>query len=86
MPVATAALEALLRLRQASCHTALVPGREADGSSKIEMLMESLDNVVAEEYRNGGGTIHRASARSAASTMSQALCSPSSHPQSAWVR
>jgi len=46
-----AALEALLRLRQAACHTALVPGREADGSSKIDMLMESLDNVVAEEHK-----------------------------------
>jgi superfamily II DNA or RNA helicase len=46
-----AALEALLRLRQAACHTALVPGREADGSSKIALLMESLDNVVAEEHK-----------------------------------
>ena len=46
-----AALEALLRLRQASCHTALVPGREAEGSSKIDLLMESLENVVAEEHK-----------------------------------
>jgi superfamily II DNA or RNA helicase len=46
-----AALEALLRLRQAACHTALVPGREAAGSSKIDLLMESLDNVVAEEHK-----------------------------------
>lgn len=46
-----AALEALLRLRQAACHSALVPGREADGSSKVELLMETLDNVVAEERK-----------------------------------
>jgi SNF2 family DNA or RNA helicase len=46
-----AALEALLRLRQAACHSALVPGREADGSSKVELLMEALDNVVAEERK-----------------------------------
>ena len=46
-----AALEALLRLRQAACHSALVPGREAAGSSKIDLLMESLDNVVAEEHK-----------------------------------
>jgi superfamily II DNA or RNA helicase len=46
-----AALEALLRLRQAACHSALVPGREAAGSSKIDLLMESLDNVVAEQHK-----------------------------------
>jgi SNF2 family DNA or RNA helicase len=46
-----AALEALLRLRQASCHSGLVPGQEAAGSSKLELLLESLDNVVAEGHK-----------------------------------
>ncbi len=46
-----AALEALLRLRQASCHRGLVPGQEAEGSSKIELLLESLENVVAEGHK-----------------------------------
>lgn len=45
------ALEALLRLRQASCHTGLLPGREADTSSKIELLMETLEEVLAEGHR-----------------------------------
>ncbi len=35
-----AALEALLRLRQAACHSALVPGQKADTSSKVERLLE----------------------------------------------
>jgi SNF2 family DNA or RNA helicase len=46
-----AALEALLRLRQAACHPSLVPGRQASGSSKVDLLTESLDNVVAEERK-----------------------------------
>jgi SNF2 family DNA or RNA helicase len=43
-----AALEALLRLRQAACHSALVPGQTADTSAKVERLRESLDTVRAE--------------------------------------
>ncbi|NNL65535.1 MAG: DEAD/DEAH box helicase, partial [Myxococcales bacterium] len=43
-----AALEALLRLRQAACHSGLVPGQHAEGSSKIDLLRERLDTVVAE--------------------------------------
>jgi superfamily II DNA or RNA helicase len=43
-----AVLEALLRLRQASCHPALVPGQKAETSSKLELfvetLLESIDN------------------------------------------
>lgn len=35
-------LEALLRLRQACCHTALVPGQSAPTSSKVDTLIESL--------------------------------------------
>jgi superfamily II DNA or RNA helicase len=47
-----AALEALLRLRQASCHTGLIPGREdIDRSSKVELLIETLEEVVAEGHK-----------------------------------
>lgn len=44
-----AALEALLRLRQACCHPALVPGgAEGEGSSsKIELLLQTLDASLA---------------------------------------
>ncbi len=46
-----AALEALLRLRQASCHPALLPGREAECSSKIERLLEALTDAAADGHR-----------------------------------
>ena len=42
-----AALEALLRLRQAACHSGLLPGREASTSSKVERLAAEL--VAASE-------------------------------------
>ncbi|MBX3231770.1 MAG: DEAD/DEAH box helicase [Labilithrix sp.] len=42
-----AALEALLRLRQASCHSALVPGQKAEGSSKVEALLGALEDAAA---------------------------------------
>ena len=45
------ALEALLRLRQAACHPALVPGQQAASSSKIEALLESLEEVAAEGHK-----------------------------------
>ncbi len=45
------ALEALLRLRQASCHTGLVPGREAETSSKVQLLMSALDTAVSEGHK-----------------------------------
>lgn len=45
------ALEALLRLRQAACHPSLVPGQSAATSSKIEALLESLEQVVAENHK-----------------------------------
>ncbi|MDQ2643097.1 MAG: DEAD/DEAH box helicase, partial [Myxococcota bacterium] len=45
------ALEALLRLRQAACHSALVPGQVADRSSKVERLLETLEEIVAEEHK-----------------------------------
>ncbi|HEY3493431.1 MAG TPA: DEAD/DEAH box helicase, partial [Polyangiaceae bacterium] len=46
-----AALEALLRLRQASCHAGLVPGQEADRSSKIDRLLETLEETVADGHK-----------------------------------
>ena len=46
-----AALEALLRLRQAACHSSLVPGQSADGSSKIDLLVETLEEVVSEGHK-----------------------------------
>jgi superfamily II DNA or RNA helicase len=45
------ALEALLRLRQAACHSALVPGQVAERSSKIDRLLETLEELVAEEHK-----------------------------------
>lgn len=47
-----AALEALLRLRQASCHTGLLPGQAAETSSKVELLMETLDEVITEGHKS----------------------------------
>ncbi len=46
-----AALEALLRLRQASCHPGLLPGQTAETSSKVELLMDLLDKVLAEDHK-----------------------------------
>ena len=46
-----AALEALLRLRQAACHAALVPGQHAERSSKLELLRETLEEVCAEGHK-----------------------------------
>lgn len=46
-----AALEALLRLRQACCHPSLVPGQNAENSSKIKSLLEALESVVANQHK-----------------------------------
>ncbi len=46
-----AALEALLRLRQAACHSALVPGQHAETSSKVERLVEALEDAVSEGHK-----------------------------------
>jgi SNF2 family DNA or RNA helicase len=46
-----AALEALLRLRQAACHPALVPGQEAASSSKLDLLVEALATAAAEGHK-----------------------------------
>jgi superfamily II DNA or RNA helicase len=45
------ALEALLRMRQACCHSALVPGQKAAGSSKIEALVEALSDAAADGHK-----------------------------------
>ncbi|MCE9667133.1 SNF2-related protein [Myxococcus stipitatus] len=45
------ALEALLRLRQAACHPALVPGQQATSSSKVETLVEALGTAVSEGHK-----------------------------------
>ena len=45
------ALEALLRLRQACCHSGLIPGQQAETSSKVILLLERLEQVVAEGHK-----------------------------------
>jgi SNF2 family DNA or RNA helicase len=48
-----AALEALLRLRQACCHSALLPNQQgrADSSAKVELLMETLEEALSEGHK-----------------------------------
>ncbi|MCA9513494.1 MAG: DEAD/DEAH box helicase, partial [Myxococcales bacterium] len=46
-----AALEALLRLRQAACHPGLLPGQEAPGSSKVTLLVELLEEMASEGHK-----------------------------------
>jgi superfamily II DNA or RNA helicase len=46
-----AALEALLRLRQACCHRGLLPGQHADSSSKVRELVDSVEQVVANGHK-----------------------------------
>jgi SNF2 family DNA or RNA helicase len=49
-----AALEALLRLRQAACHAALVPGQRPEAfatSSKVEALLEALEDAAADGHK-----------------------------------
>jgi SNF2 family DNA or RNA helicase len=45
------ALEALLRLRQAACHAELVPGQHAASSSKIERLLEALEEAASDGHK-----------------------------------
>ncbi len=47
-----AALEALLRLRQAACHSDLIPGQTADTSSKIKLLLDTLDGLVPKGHKS----------------------------------
>ena len=45
-------LEALLRLRQAACHPALIdPGREDLPSAKLDTLMEQLEELIDEGHK-----------------------------------
>ncbi len=46
-----AALEALLRLRQAACHPALIPGQEADTSAKVRTLVGALATASADGHK-----------------------------------
>jgi len=47
-----AALEALLRLRQAACHPALVPGQAAESaSSKLALLVDRLTLAIEEGHK-----------------------------------
>ncbi len=46
-----AALECLLRLRQAACHSGLLPGQTAKDSSKLQLLRERLEEVVSEGHK-----------------------------------
>lgn len=46
------ALAVLLRLRQAACHPALVPGQSAESSSKIDLLLERLGLAIAGGHRS----------------------------------
>jgi superfamily II DNA or RNA helicase len=45
------ALEALLRMRQACCHAGLLPHQSAAHSSKLTVLMESLEVALAEGHK-----------------------------------
>jgi superfamily II DNA or RNA helicase len=44
-------LEALLRLRQAACHAALVPGQRAATSSKVEATLGALEDAAADGHK-----------------------------------
>ena len=46
-----AALEALLRLRQACCHPSLLPGQQAESSSKLELLLEGLEASLGANHK-----------------------------------
>src|SRR5712691_4490584 len=46
-----AALEALLRLRQACCHPGLLPGHTASTSTKVALLLERLEEAVADGHK-----------------------------------
>jgi len=47
-----AALEALLRLRQAACHSGLLPGQVATNSSKVTLLVETLEEVISGGHKS----------------------------------
>lgn len=45
-------LEVILRLRQACCHSALLPGNKASSSSKTDLLMDTLEESLSEGHKN----------------------------------
>ncbi|SMF68860.1 DEAD/DEAH box helicase [Pseudobacteriovorax antillogorgiicola] len=45
------ALEALLRMRQACCHPSLLPQQQAASSSKLNLLLETLETALAEGHK-----------------------------------
>ncbi|HEU5072581.1 MAG TPA: DEAD/DEAH box helicase, partial [Polyangiaceae bacterium] len=45
------ALEALLRLRQAACHRGLLPGQDAESSTKTEALLDALGDITADGHK-----------------------------------
>jgi superfamily II DNA or RNA helicase len=46
------ALEALLRLRQAACHTGLLPGYDVERSSKLELLVSRLESAILDGHKS----------------------------------
>ena len=44
-------LEALLRLRQAACHSSLIPGQQAETSSKVTRLVDALEDAAADGHK-----------------------------------
>jgi SNF2 family DNA or RNA helicase len=38
-------------MRQACCHRGLIPGQTADSSSKVELLLETLEEAVSEGHK-----------------------------------
>jgi superfamily II DNA or RNA helicase len=46
-----AALEALLRLRQAACHPGLLPGQSAETSTKVACLVDALESAVSDGHK-----------------------------------
>jgi len=46
-----AALEALLRLRQAACHPGLLPGRHEQHSTKVDSVVAALEEAAADGHK-----------------------------------
>jgi superfamily II DNA or RNA helicase len=46
-----AALEALLRLRQAACHSGLLPGRSDTRSTKVDRVVAALEEAAADGHK-----------------------------------
>jgi SNF2 family DNA or RNA helicase len=44
-------LEVLLRMRQAACHLGLLPGKTVASSSKLDLLLETLEEIVSEGHK-----------------------------------